>query len=70
MMQTNIRSGKYLNIFEYPNIRHTMLSIIITIIWGSLVGVTMTMQTGDFYRRRHAADSASAAFICNSASIH
>ena len=24
MIRTNIRSGKYLNIFEYPNIRHTM----------------------------------------------
>ena len=27
MIQTNIRGGKYLNIFKYPNIRHTMLQI-------------------------------------------
>ena len=25
MIRTNIRGGKYSNIFEYPNIRHTML---------------------------------------------
>ena len=25
MIRTNLRSGKYSNIFEYPNIRHTML---------------------------------------------
>ena len=24
MIRTNIRGGKYSNIFEYPNIRHTM----------------------------------------------
>ena len=24
MIGTNIRTGKYLNIFEYPNIRHTL----------------------------------------------
>ena len=24
MIQTNIRIGKYSNIFEYPNIRHTL----------------------------------------------
>ena len=26
MIRTNIRIGKYSNIFEYPNIRHTMIS--------------------------------------------
>ena len=25
MIQTNIRIGKYSNIFEYPNIRHTLI---------------------------------------------
>ena len=25
MIRTNIRIGKYSNIFEYPNIRHTMI---------------------------------------------
>ena len=25
MIRTNIRGGKYSNIFEYPNIRHTMI---------------------------------------------
>ena len=25
MIRTNIRIGKYSNIFEYPNIRHTMV---------------------------------------------
>ena len=24
MIRTNIRTGKYSNIFEYPNIRHTL----------------------------------------------
>ena len=28
MIRTNIRGRKYSNIFEYPNIRHTMFTII------------------------------------------
>ena len=27
MLRTNIRIGKYANIFEYPNIRHTLVQV-------------------------------------------
>ena len=27
MIRTNIRIGKYSNMFKYPNIRHTLVSI-------------------------------------------
>ena len=32
MIRTNIRIGKYSNIFEYPNIRHTMIRYSVTLV--------------------------------------
>ena len=34
MIRTNIRTGKYSNIFEYPNIRHTLTNFVNTITLG------------------------------------
>ena len=35
MIRTNIRTGEYSNIFEYPNIRHTLVPTEVTSLTGS-----------------------------------
>ena len=45
MIRTNIRTGKYSNIFEYPNIRHTLMPTSDRTLIA--VPVTKTLQAGE-----------------------
>ena len=39
MIRTNIRIGKYLNIFEYPNICHTLVCSVVACVQEELESV-------------------------------
>ena len=54
MIRTNIRIGKYSNIFEYPNIRHTMFQIDIMTFAKTAANkvILLVFLTSDFFGKQ------------------